>query len=1453
MSTFKKVVSLVLCLTMLMGTVVLAIPTASAAEETTTTATSHTGDKSVIKTMDEIKANGYADGSNNWFIYFGIDFYEQDADGEWIITDHYVQPGDSLKGYVYYKSNLWIGAGTVYFVFDRNFFDVTNGDTGLTYLDSYDPNHEQYPTENYPANIKGSPNTAHAGVAANGNYYNYTTKWARNVPGFKEAANLNFHDVPLAESDTWDFWYFLYGRDATSTSSYRFDVDDHFFTFDIKVREFMPDGKTELADGTTGFVKLDKRCFSIWDNQDGAGDKQSKRQANINVRVDEGAFAQAKRMNVQNFYDINDFITDDCSHTFTIGEPPAQGGDEGGTEAPKAESVIDSMADIKANGYADGSNNWFIYFGIDFYEEIAEGEYELTDHYVNPGQNLRGYVYYKSNLWIGAGTVYFVFDRNFFDVTNGATNLTYLDSYDPNHEQYPTENYPANIKGSPNTAHAGVAANGNYYNYTTKWARNVPGFKEAANLNFHDVPLAESDTWDFWYFLYGRDATSTSSYRFDVDDHFFTFDIKVREFMPDGKTELADGTTGFVKLDKRCFSIWDNQDGAGDKQSKRQANINVRVDEGAFAQAKRMNVQNFYDINDFITDDCSHTFTIGEPESTGAKKYNVTFLENDGTTISSAEYKENTEVNVPAAAANELGWANVATGKIVDTVVSGQTVTATKNATYQRVLSTDEFDVTINLDGGTIDGETTLVVKAGYGEEVDLTQYAPEKEGYNPVWEPATVTVDSIKGATAKVKWEAKTFKATFYLNKGDAEAFKVVDVKYNAPLQSGAVSKEGYAFAGWYDANTDELVSTALSLGVYKKLEDSAYYAQWSQLPDSITFMAKNFQTGEWAPVFVVYGDGKGTVGTATSPYTENQLKAVKSKVDVAEDLGWDGEVTFARGDKYTSMTYSENYVQSEIITGSVAFEGAKTIYIHAFPVYEIEFQIPVYDEIAGEYTDEYTTETKQLALAAFEGKITYSAAALKAAAGYVFDKFVTEDGAQADYYSTGANYVFELSPSKPAKQVVKAQFKLQEYEVRFNIGTNDGQQIAPVNFKNIGDVLDVETDTFVFVNGANKGKERTLPAIGVVNEDQTDPVPGKEGHKLLKWVISGTTTEVDPANFVLTAELAAKAFDSSEGTKAIQINSVWEAQSYDAKFYYWAAGSTIDNPVYDMENPVVITAPVGTSRDDIVKLMSDADIALLDGSAPEGIKRSTNMWNNAEGSAELDGMKVGGTSYYAVYTVLTFNLYIDLNNGKENSVVVFDVIKPIYGEDVTVDRSETEWGVKNNAFNYGITKNDKPSEFYEIVDWKVYHVEDSATVKDSSTWHEGVNDEGTNLVTTHVIYQAQWKHHSEFLFRVYNVSGELTKALDKNFKWHYWRYNRITTKDNAPLNTDEAMIILFLKPSLENFNIKQFFNAEMWKNVSLRIDPFFLPKAMFTPEAIAGLFKALFTAIGTLIKGTD
>ena len=1109
-----------------------------------------------------------------------------------------------------------------------------------------------------------------------------------------------------------------------------------------------------------------------------------------------------------------------------------------------SESVIDSLADL------DARDGYYIYLGLDFYEQNAAGAWEITDHYVNPGQTLKAEVYLKSDMWFGAGNPYFIFERSFFDVTNGFTGLTYDTTYDPDEADYPTENYPKNQTGNDiNSTHADVVDNGITYTYTTVWARNVPGFTEVSNTNFHDVPLTESDTWDFWYFTMKRDGTSTNAFAVHQDDYFLTFEVKVREFMPDGVTKLADGTTGFVKLDKRCFTIWDQ----GKTSSKRVCNFTTTPNEGdKIAAAKRMFQQTNYDIDEFLTDDCNHTFTIGEPESTGVKKYTVTFIESDGTE-NTGSYKENTEVTVPDAVENELGWANVATGKIVDTVVSGQTITATKNATYKRVLSTDEFDVTINLDGGTIDGETTLVVKAGYGEEVDLTQYAPEKEGYNPVWEPSTVTVDNIKGVTAKVKWEAKTFKANFYLNKGDAEAYQVIDVKYMGNLTAPKVEKAGYSFAGWYNAATDELASKTQALGQYKLLEDSSYYATWSELPDSITFMVKDFMTGEWKEYSTVYGDGKGAVGTATAPISVNELKNIKSKIDVAEVYGWDGEVNFARGDKYTSMTFSETYVQSEIIDEAVAFDGAKVIYIHAFPVFEIEFQLPVYDEQAGAYTTEYTSETKTLKPNGFEGTIAYSKSAITAAPGYVFDKWVAADGSVADYYDSGANYVFNLSAEMGAKIVVKGEFKLEEYELRFNIGTSTGDTVMPVGVNNIGEILDLDAAEFVYATGSNKGQATTLPAIGVTGDKQETVVHGKEGYKLVGWYLTSEDELIEIDGFEITPELAATAITGSDGVKYILIKSVWEAQNYNAEFYYWAEGSTLENPVYE-EEPIVVSAPVGTGRDAILKRMSDADIAKLDASVPTGVSRSTG-WRNEDGTTAAGSLPVGGAKYYAIYEALSIKVYVDWNSKEDDSDWVAIGQTVSYGDDTK--RGEYN-SVDRGVYHYvtsGLTVSDleKPSAYHEIVGWKIFHVKNADTYKDASTWIEGTNDEGTFIARDTIIYQAQWKLQKDFFFRVYDTSGALSMGLGKDFKMYYWKDNRVVDKDRAEILTDETMIIFLFIPKLENFSWDGFFKIDMWKNVALRFDPFFLPKAMFTPEAIGGLFKALFTAIGTLIKGTD
>ena len=1110
-------------------------------------------------------------------------------------------------------------------------------------------------------------------------------------------------------------------------------------------------------------------------------------------------------------------------------------------------SVIKTVAELKDGTYKSGN---YLYLGIDFYEKNAVGAWEITDHYVQPGDTIRGYFYLKSNLYIGAGAPYFVFERSFFDVTNAQVALTYDTKYDPDKTDYPTESYPGNIANTVGTyavindSHPTVSGNGLTFNYTTKWARNIPGFTEITQTNWHGVPLTESDTWDFWYASWKRDTSTTDALRFESDEHFYTFDIKVREFMPDGVTKLPDGKTGFVKLDKRVLTIWDNERDAGKTtKSNRASNISTFNEYTQYSKTKALNQATWLTIDDFITEDCNHTFTIGEPVSPDAKKYTITFIENDGTEISSEEYVENTNVTVPAVVENELGWANVSTGKIDSTVVSGQTITAVANATYKRVLSTDKFDVTVNLDGGTIDGETTLVIKAGYGEEVDLTAYAPEKPGFTAVWEPSTVTVESINGASAKVKWEAKAFQATFYANKGDENAYKVIDIKYNTKLECAApVAAEGLYFDGWVNAATDELASSTASIGLYTKEENTAYYAKWTPYPHKVTFMVKDFVTGEWKEFDTLYAKS-GSVSV-------NQMKEIKAAVTAA-DLNWEGNVTFARGNNYTSMSFNEKYASADIITEAVAYEGAKVIYIHAFPVFEIEFQIPVYDEATGEYKDEYTRETKTLSPTAYEGTIAFSKAGVAPAAGYTFDKWVAEDGAQASYHDSGANYVFSVSSAaSAAKQVVKAQFKLEEYELRFNIGTSTGDTVKPVNVKNIGDVLDLDTAEFVYATGANKGQATTLPEIGVAGEAQENVVHGKEGYKLIGWYFNGEAIEAD--GFEITPEIAAKASVASDGTKYIIITSQWEAQNYDVKFYFWAEGSTLEKPVYT-EDPIVVSVPVNTSRADAIAKMSDADLAKINASVPEGMKL-TGGWRDSKGNTAANPIPAGGESFYAIYDTLSIKVWVDWNS-KEDDSDWKDISNQgvRFGDDtMRGEYNSPDRGVYHYVTSgLNITDIDRPSVYHEIVGWKVYHVKDAATAKDPSTWLEGTNDDGTSIAVDTLIYQAQWKQQKDFFFRVYDIVGELSMGLGKDFKMYYWKDGRIATKDRAVINTDENMLVLFFKPVLENFSWDGFFKIDMWKNVALRFDPFYLSKDMLTFESIAGLFKALGTAIKTLIKG--
>ncbi|MBR2869441.1 MAG: hypothetical protein IKB88_10340, partial [Clostridia bacterium] len=202
MSKSKRILSFIMALSMLL-TMFSGMGSVFASAETET---SYTGSESVIDSIASLEADMSKYESGN-YLYLGIDFYEKNAAGDWELTDHYVNPGDTIRGYFYLKSNLYIGAGAPYFVFERSFFDVTNAQKALTYDNTYDPDHTDYPTESYPGNIANTVGTyavindSHPTVSGNGVTFNYTTKWARNIPGFTEITQTNWHGVPLTESD----------------------------------------------------------------------------------------------------------------------------------------------------------------------------------------------------------------------------------------------------------------------------------------------------------------------------------------------------------------------------------------------------------------------------------------------------------------------------------------------------------------------------------------------------------------------------------------------------------------------------------------------------------------------------------------------------------------------------------------------------------------------------------------------------------------------------------------------------------------------------------------------------------------------------------------------------------------------------------------------------------------------------------------------------------------------------------------------------------------------------------------------------------------------------------------------------------------------------------------------------------------------------------------------------
>jgi len=1108
----------------------------------------------------------------------------------------------------------------------------------------------------------------------------------------------------------------------------------------------------------------------------------------------------------------------------------------GAVVAPKA-SAAEGTSKIKTYAELDAQYNNFIYLGSEIYEiETADGTLNsavtsrvLTDYYVDAGQLLEERLYVKGDFYFGNPTIVNIYEGDFFDVTQVSTTAPAAGSYTTGATGEVNANHPIHQSHFLNSSLTSGACAAN--TWMTK------------NTGYTADQLTEWN-WDFVQDAITNSGTKlTTAFEFSSDEWLTSWTFKVR----DG---LANGTTG-KKFTQAEFWNCNNGDGA-----ERQSTWNGR--KGSFGIAAgpvvkpitlaitsaRTSYINYSLIEKFSFEDLTHEFTIGANPAAGGtpvKKYTVTFLENDGTEISAAEYVKDAAVAVPEAVDGQIGWANTATGAIADLT----DYVAVRNAEFKRVLDTDEFEVVLDVNGGEIDeaalpeGATLnedgdIVLSANFNDEINLNEAipVPAKEGFTGTWNPETVTIDNINGANAAVVWTANTYKASFFTNKDDAEAALVIDATYGKKTKASIEAPEGFKFAGWKDAETDEIVSTSETVD-YSYAADKSFYAVWTEYDSSITFMIRDYANGSgWKVAAVKHNDS----GANLAP---RESTAVLAAIEA------DNNVKVGRTPAGKAYVYSDEALKTYVdTTANVVYEGDKVLYVATELNFEITWKVPVYEngEPTGKYTE--TTSTAKTSTSGETGVYSTFAktnADTTAPAGFSFKGWIDEATGEAVEYTKNG---IVLDGNSERTLVYVADFQETEYTIKFVINRENASSdiITLSKGVKVGEAIDPSIGTLTNL----EGMEVELPVIGKENSELANPFMNNYGFKFTGWKLGtgANATDIAIAD-VLTTEMVEK-YAVGE---TLSITAQWEALEYELRFFYATPDADMSLPVEDIKyaEPIIVKYKTGETIN--LQLQGD-NLALVTESTPEGYVYQNFMPLD---NSVINEMPAYGLDVYARYFAQNILIYVDYNSNKtdengnplplKDTMAVSSLLTQnpvVYGDDLE-RKEDIENGIKMGVgtliMRSIIPDGSKPGENYEVVSWNTYHVEAGADVYDKENWKPGINDEGSTIAKSTIIYQPEWKHHSEFFFRVYGTDGKIYMALGKNFKLYYWNNNYVCKRGDTSLNKDpENNVVLLFKIAFETEG-----------GLTMRLDPIFAPKSMFTIESFIALFKAL----GNLIKG--
>ncbi|MBQ9851148.1 MAG: InlB B-repeat-containing protein, partial [Clostridia bacterium] len=265
----------------------------------------------------------------------------------------------------------------------------------------------------------------------------------------------------------------------------------------------------------------------------------------------------------------------------------------------------------------------------------------------------------------------------------------------------------------------------------------------------------------------------------------------------------------------------------GATSSRRVGNVSTVQAGGLVAAQKRMFAQTDYDIDDFLVDDCNHTFTIGKP-SAGGKEYTATFTVDGETYGEPVTVKKGAEIAAPADAPVKAGYAfnGWALEGTTDVLTFPQTM-GEADVTYVAIFTAlPKYTATFYADGVQV-GE----VNEYYEGDTIVAPQAPDKTGYTFVeWAPE-VGVMPAENVVFNAVYEAKTYTATWVV---DGATYDTTTATYDAAyVLPTAPSKEGHTFAGWY-ADADYNTAIAATHTVDGNV---TFYAKFTTDSFTITF----------------------------------------------------------------------------------------------------------------------------------------------------------------------------------------------------------------------------------------------------------------------------------------------------------------------------------------------------------------------------------------------------------------------------------------------------------------------------------------------------------------------------------------------------------------------------------------------------------------------------------------